>query len=64
VFRRKWIILGLFFVTTGTILTVTLATPTRYQSVGRVLIKRGERDSALQPFRRVGDWKEDLASEM
>jgi uncharacterized protein involved in exopolysaccharide biosynthesis len=64
VFRRRWIIIGLFLVTTATIVTMTLTTPTRYQSVGRVLIKRGERESALQSYRRVGDWKEDLASEM
>jgi len=64
VFRRKWIILGLFLVTTTTILAISLTTATRYVSIGRVLIKRGERESALASSRRISDWKEDLASEM
>ena len=65
VFRRKWIILGLFLVTTATVVTVALTTPTTYISSGRILVKRGERQSALRPERQVfSDWEQDLASEM
>ena len=65
VFRRKWIILGLFLVTTATVVTVALTTPTTYISSGRILVKRGERQSALRPERQIfGDWEQDLASEM
>ena len=32
VFRRKWIVLGLFIVTTVTVVTVALTTPTTYIS--------------------------------
>ena len=65
VFRRKWIILGLFFVTTATVIGVALTTPTTYVSTGRILVKRGERQSALRPERQIfSDWEQDLGSEM
>jgi uncharacterized protein involved in exopolysaccharide biosynthesis len=65
VFRRKWIILGLFAVTTVTVLAITFSTPIEYMSVGRVLIRRGEQESLLQPFRRVmNEWEQDLGSEV
>lgn len=64
VFRRKWIILGLLIVTTATVLTVALSTPVTYQSVGEVLIRRGEQESLLQPVRRLTGWEEELASEV
>ncbi len=64
-FRRKWIILGLFLVTTATVLVVSLSTPTYYQSSGRILVKRGERQSILRPDRQVvNDWEQELGSEM
>ena len=64
-FRRKWIILGLFLVTTATVLTVSLSTPTYYQSSGRILVKRGERQSILRPDRQIlSDWEQELGSEM
>ena len=65
VFRRKWIILGLFLVTTATVITVAIVTPTTYISSGRILVKRGERQSALRPERQIfNDWEQDLGSEM
>ncbi len=64
-FRRKWIILGLFLVTTATVLAVALTTPTYYLSSGRILVKRGERQSILRPERQVfSDWEQELGSEM
>src|SRR5262245_31874488 len=64
-FRRKWIILGLFLVTTATVLVVALTTPTYYQSSGRILVKRGEWESVLRPDRRIfSDWEQELGSEM
>ena len=64
-FRRKWIILGLFLVTTATVVTVAITTPTTYISSGRILVKRGELQSALRPERQIfGDWEQDLGSEM
>lgn len=65
IFRRKWLILGLFFVTTATVLGIAFTTPVVYQSSGRVLLKRGEQASALSPNRQLfNDWEEDLGSEV
>ena len=65
IFRRKWLILGLFFVTTATVVTIALTTPVVYQSSGRVLLQRGERQSALSAGRQIfSDWEQDLGSEM
>lgn len=65
IFRRKWLILGLFLVTTVTVLGIAFTTPVTYQSSGRVLLKRGEQSSALSPNRQLFDgWEEDLGSEV
>src|SRR5262245_32790281 len=64
-FRRKWIILGLFLITTATVVTVALTTPTTYMSSGRIVVKRGERQSALRADRQTfADWERALGSEM
>jgi len=64
-FRRRWLIMGLFVVVTVTVLTLAFTTPVTYSSSGRVLLLRGERQSALNPNRQVlSDWEEDLASEV
>ncbi len=65
VFRRRWIILGLFLVTTATVLTVAFTTPLVYVSSGRVMIRRGEQQSALIPDRHImNDWETELGSEV
>src|SRR5690348_4368908 len=64
-FRRKWLILGLFAATTATVLVVAATTPLMYSSTGRVLVFRGERESSLTPGRQImSDWEQDLGSEM
>jgi uncharacterized protein involved in exopolysaccharide biosynthesis len=63
VFRRKWIILGLFAVVTVTMGVLTLARPVDYASFGSVLVKRGEQESVMTPGRRVTGWEEELATE-
>ena len=65
VFRRRWLILGLFFVVTATVLILSLATPTVYSSSGRVLVTRGERISALNSTVQIlNDWEQDLEGEV
>ncbi len=64
VFRRRALILGLFVTTTVTILVVAFSRPVYYQSAGRVLVKRGEKESLLESGRRYLQWEEDLASEV
>ena len=65
IFRRKWLILGLFLVVTATVVGLAFTTPVSYSSSGRVLVMRGERLSALSPGRQLyNDWEEDLGSEV
>ncbi len=65
VFRRRWIILGLFLATTAAALLAALTTPASYISGGQVLLRRGEVQSALNPDRRVmNDWEVELGSEV
>lgn len=65
VFRRRWIILSIFLITTATVAVIVFTTPLTYISSGRVLLKRGEQTSVLQSDRRVfNDWEQDLGSEV
>lgn len=64
-FRRRWIVLGLFLVVTVTVVALTLTAPVVYTSSGRVLVYRGERLSALNPNRMLyGEWESELGSEV
>lgn len=65
VFRRRWIIVSIFLITTATVAVIVFTTPLTYISSGRVLLKRGEQTSVLQSDRRVfSDWEQDLGSEV
>jgi len=65
VFRRRWIILGLFAMTLGTVLAVSFGGPRVYVSTGQVLVRRGEQQSAMQPQRSVtSEWEVELGSEI
>jgi uncharacterized protein involved in exopolysaccharide biosynthesis len=65
VFRRRWVIIGLFLATTVTVVGVVLTSKAEFVSTGRVLIRRGEKESVLTTVRRsMGAWEEDLASEL
>lgn len=64
-FRRRALVLGLFFVVTVTVVALTLTAPVMYTSSGRVLVYRGERQSALNSTRMFyGDWESELGSEV
>lgn len=63
VFRRKGIIAGLFVIVTLTVFVITLTRPVEYVSFGRVLVKRGEQESVMNPGRRIAGWEEELATE-
>ena len=65
VFRRRLVILGLFAATTATVLWIALSTPLEYSSSGRVLMRRGEKESVFDASRQVvGGWEEELSSEL
>src|SRR4029079_13608078 len=64
-FRRRALILGLFAVTTATVLLLGFTSSTTDFSGGRVLVKRGVPGSTLSPERRLySDWEEDMGSEV
>ena len=63
-FRRKWIILGVFAVTTSVTAAFILSQPTYWESTGKVLVRRGVQDNLLQSYRRTMTWEEELASEV
>ena len=65
VFRRKWIIVTMFLVTSATVAVVTLRQKAEFASSGLVLIRRGEQESVMTPTRRItGLWEEELGSEI
>jgi len=65
VFRRRLVILGLFAVTTATVLFIAFSTPLEYASSGRLLMRRGEKESVFDASRQVvGGWEEELSSEL
>lgn len=64
-FRRRALVLGLFVVVSVTVVTLTLSAPVTFTSSGRVLIYRGERQSALNANRMFyGEWESELGSEV
>lgn len=63
-FRRKWIILGVFAVTTGVTAAFTLSQPVYWESTGKVLLRRGMQDNIMQSYRRTLSWEEELSSEV
>lgn len=57
--------MGLFVATLATVLLVVFATPTSYVSIGQVLVRRGEQQSSLLPYRQVpNEWEIELGSEV
>ena len=48
-FRRRWIIGTVFAVTTLTVVAINLTRPLFWESTGKVILKRGEKDNLLQP---------------
>jgi polysaccharide biosynthesis transport protein len=65
VFRRKWLIAGLFIVSSLTVLAIAISTPNIFISTARILIKRGEQQSMLVPYRQVtDDWESEMASDV
>jgi uncharacterized protein involved in exopolysaccharide biosynthesis len=63
-FRRRWIIGTVFAVTTLTVVAINLTRPLFWESTGKVILKRGEKDNLLQPGFRAMTWEEELTSEV
>jgi len=64
-FRRRALVLGLFVIVSATVVVLTLTASVSYTSSGRVLVYRGERQSALNTMRTFyGEWESELGSEV
>ena len=65
VFKRKWIILGIFLVTSLIIGLKTVTTPTTYTADATLLLNRqGARSSVLERISRALPWVEVVESEI
>jgi polysaccharide biosynthesis transport protein len=64
IFRRKWVIVGVFVLTTVVTAAMILSQPTIYESTGKLLVKRGTMENLYAAGTRVLSWEEDLASEI
>jgi len=64
IFRRKWVIIGLFAITTTVVVLMNLESTIYYESDARILINRGQGRSVLgSPFGLL-PWEEELSSEI
>src|ERR1051326_8004889 len=64
VFRRKWIILAIFAITTGIVILVNATSPVYYESTASVLVSRGEKEGLFEPGYKLLPREEDIASEV
>ena len=64
IFRRKWIILSVFAITATVTAATVLSRPTVWESTGKILVKRGVKDSIYGSYIRTLSWAEDLSSEV
>jgi uncharacterized protein involved in exopolysaccharide biosynthesis len=64
IFRRKWIILSVFAITAVVTAATVLSRPTVWESTGKILVKRGVKDSIYGSYVRTLSWAEDLSSEV
>jgi uncharacterized protein involved in exopolysaccharide biosynthesis len=64
VFRWKYLILAMFFLTTLLIVFVRASQPVTYVSSSRILVGRGERSSVFVPNFRYLAWSEEMSSQL
>ncbi len=64
VFRWKFLILAVVFLTTFFIVFVRASKPKTFSSSSRVLLERGERPSVYAPNPRYPDWAEEMSSQL
>lgn len=64
-FRRLPIVLGVFFAALGVVIAVNMTTPIQYSSTARLLVSRGQQESAYTSrIKPLLTWEEELNSEM
>jgi uncharacterized protein involved in exopolysaccharide biosynthesis len=62
-FRQKWVILTVLVIPTIVVLMQTLGSRTLYKSTATVLLRRGQKESAILPYITVLPWEEQVSSE-
>ncbi len=62
-FRQKWVILTVLAIPTVIVLVQTLGSRTLYKSTSTVLLRRGQKESAIVPYVTVLPWEEQVSSE-
>ena len=63
IFRQKWVILTVLAIPTVIVLVQTLGSRTLYKSTATVLLRRGQKESAMVPYVTVLPWEEQVSSE-
>ena len=64
IFRRKWIIIGVVFISTVLVIFLNLREPAVFESVARMLVKRGEASGVFNSRVRVLPWEEEIGSQI
>jgi len=62
-FRQRWVVLTVLAVPTIVVLVQTLGSRTLYRSTSTVLLRRGQKESAIVPYVTVLPWEEQVSSE-
>ena len=64
VFRWKYLILSILFLTTFVIVVLRATKPVTYASSARIIVERGERPSVFTTNPRYLDWSEEMSSQL
>ena len=64
VFRRKWIILGIVTMATSVVIVFSMKEPASYESVAKILVKRGESQGVYSQSIRTLSWEEEISSQI
>jgi uncharacterized protein involved in exopolysaccharide biosynthesis len=64
IFRRKWVIIGVVLVATAAVFLLNMREPAIYESVGRLLVQRGEATGAYSTNIRTLTWEEEMSSQI
>jgi uncharacterized protein involved in exopolysaccharide biosynthesis len=63
-FRRKWVIVGIVVVATLSVLLLNMRQGAEFESMGRILVQRGEATGVFGMKIRTLSWEEEMASQI
>lgn len=64
IFRRKWVIVGIVAAASIVVIILSLRQPAVYESIAKVLVKRGETPGVFDRNVRTLTWEEEIASQI